>query len=88
MPICMAGSHDKFGNYAWSCDEVKEGTHPLWSNHSINLRDDIIPNSIWLDKVLDLTSRYKRNPKNLFENLFSTNLIKLYSSQNIIIATL
>ena len=51
----------------------------------IILNDDSNPNYLWLDEDFVLASRYKRNSKDLVENLFGTKLINLYSSQDLII---
>jgi hypothetical protein len=55
------------------------------TNQAIILSNDSNPNPLWLDEDLVLASRYKRNFEDLVENLFGTKLIKLYSSQDLII---
>ena len=55
------------------------------TNQVIILSNDFNPNSLWLDEDLVLASKYKRNSKNLVENLFGTKLIKLSNSQDLII---
>jgi hypothetical protein len=41
--------------------------------------------SLWLDDDLALSNSYKRSFRDLIENLFGTELVKLYSSQDLII---
>jgi hypothetical protein len=55
------------------------------TNQAIILSNDSNPNPLWLDEDLVLASRYKRNSEDLVENLFGTKLIKLCSSQDLII---
>jgi hypothetical protein len=42
-------------------------------------------NLLWLDEDLVLSNSYKRSSKNIIENLFGTELVKLYNSQDLII---
>jgi hypothetical protein len=42
-------------------------------------------NPLWLDEDLVLSNSYKRSFEDLIENLFGTELVKLYSSQDLII---
>jgi hypothetical protein len=42
-------------------------------------------NPLWLDEDLVLSNSYKRSSKDLIENLFGTELVKLCSSQDLII---
>ena len=50
----------------------------LLTNHSN-------PNPLWLDEDLTLASQYKSSSKDLGENLFGLELVKLYSAQNLLI---
>jgi len=49
------------------------------------LSNDSNYNPLWLDEGLVLANRYTRNSKDMTKNLSGTDLIKLCSSQNIII---
>jgi hypothetical protein len=49
------------------------------------LRDDSKHNPLWLDEDLVLYNSYKRSSEDLIENLFGTELVKLYISQDLII---
>ena len=49
------------------------------------LSDDSNHNSLWLDEDLVLSNSYKRSSEDLIENLFGTELVKLCSSQDLII---
>jgi hypothetical protein len=49
------------------------------------LSDDSNHNPLWLDEDLVLSNRYKRTSQDLIENLFGTELVKLCSSQDVII---
>ena len=42
-------------------------------------------NPLWLDEDLVLSNSYKRSSEDLIENLFGTDLVKLCSSQDLII---
>jgi hypothetical protein len=42
-------------------------------------------NPLWLDDDLVLSNSYKRSSEDLIENLFGTELVNLYSSQELII---
>jgi hypothetical protein len=55
------------------------------TNQAIILSNDSNPNPLWLDEDLVLANSYKRNSEDLIENLFGTELIKLCSSQDLII---
>ena len=55
------------------------------SNQAILLSNHSIPNPLWLDKDIPMASQYKRNSKDLGENLFGSELVKLYSAQDLII---
>jgi exonuclease III len=55
------------------------------TNQAIILSNDSNPNPLWLDEDLVLANRYKRNSEDLTENLYGTELIKLCSSQDLII---
>jgi hypothetical protein len=55
------------------------------NSQDVVLRNDSNPNPLWLDEDLVLANIYKRNSKDLIENLFGTELVKLYSSQDLII---
>jgi hypothetical protein len=55
------------------------------TNQVIILSNDSNPNPLWLDEDLVLANNYKRNSKDLIKNLFGTDLIKLYSSKDLII---
>jgi hypothetical protein len=57
----------------------------ITTNHIIILRNYSIPNPLWLDEDLVLANKYKINSKDLIENLFGTELDKLYCSQYLII---
>jgi hypothetical protein len=49
------------------------------------LSDDSNHNPLWLDEDLVLSNSYKRISEDLIENLFGTELVKLCSSQDLII---
>ena len=49
------------------------------------LSDDFNHNPLWLDEDLVLSNSYKRSSENLIENLFGIELVKLCSSQDLII---
>jgi hypothetical protein len=49
------------------------------------LSDDSNHNPLWLNEDLVLSNCYKRSSQDLIENLFGTELVKLCSSQNLII---
>lgn len=55
------------------------------TSQAIILSNDSNPNPLWLDAYLFLDGRYKRSSKDLNEKLFGYILIKLHSSQDIII---
>ena len=55
------------------------------SNQGIFLSNYSNPNPLWLDEDLTLASRYKRISKDLGENLFGSELVKLCSAQDLII---
>jgi hypothetical protein len=55
------------------------------TNQALILSNDSNHNPVKLDEDLVLASIYKRNSKDLVETLFGTKLIKLYSSQDLII---
>ena len=55
------------------------------NNQAILLSNYSNPNPLWLDEDLTLASRYKRSSVDLGENLFGSELIKLCSSQDLII---
>jgi hypothetical protein len=55
------------------------------TNQAIILINDSNPNPLWLDEDLVLANNYKRNFEDLIENLFGIELIKLCSSQDLII---
>jgi hypothetical protein len=49
------------------------------------LSNDSNHNPLWLDVDLVLSNSYKRRYEDLIDNLFGTELVKLYSSQDLII---
>lgn len=49
------------------------------------LSDNFNHNPLWLDEDLVLSNNHKRSSEGLTENLFGTELIKLCSSQDLII---
>jgi hypothetical protein len=49
------------------------------------LSNDFNHNPLWLYEDLVLSNRYKRSSKDLIENFFGTELVKLCSSQDLII---
>jgi hypothetical protein len=49
------------------------------------LSNDSNHNPLWLDEDIVLSNSYKRSSEDLIENLFGTKLVKLYSSQDLII---
>jgi hypothetical protein len=49
------------------------------------LRPNSNHNPLWLDGDLVLSNNYKRSSEDLIENLFGTELVKLYNSQDLII---
>jgi hypothetical protein len=55
------------------------------TNQVIILSNYSNPNRLWLDEDLVLANKYKRNFEDLIENLFRTELIKLYNSEDLII---
>jgi hypothetical protein len=55
------------------------------TNQTIYLINDSNPNPLWLDEDLVLANSYKRNFEDLNKNLFGTELIKICSSQDLII---
>lgn len=55
------------------------------TNQDIFLSNDSNPNLLWLGEDHVLTSTYNINFEDLTENLFGTELVKLCSSQDIII---
>jgi hypothetical protein len=55
------------------------------TNQAIHLSNDSNPNHLWLDKDLIFANIYKRNSRYLIDNLLGTKLIKIYSSQYLII---
>jgi hypothetical protein len=55
------------------------------TNKYIILNNDPNPNPLCLDEDLVLANIYKRNYEDIIENLFGTELIKLYSYQYLII---
>jgi hypothetical protein len=54
-------------------------------NQGIILSNDSKPNPLWINDDLVLANRCKINSKDLIVNLFDTEIIKLYSSQDLII---
>jgi hypothetical protein len=55
------------------------------TNQAILLSNDSNHNPLWLDEDLVLANSYKRSSEDLTENLFGTELVKLCSSQDLII---
>jgi hypothetical protein len=55
------------------------------TNRFIILSNDSKPNPLLLDDDLVLANSYKINSEDLIENLFGTELIKIYSSQDLLI---
>ena len=55
------------------------------SNQAILLRNDSNPNPLWLDKDIELASRYKRSSEDLGGILFWYALVKFCSAQDLII---
>ena len=49
------------------------------SCHVILLSNDSNPIPFWLEEVLDLASRFRKNFEGLIENLFGIKLVKFYS---------
>ena len=54
------------------------------SNQAILLSNHSNPNPLWLNEDLTLANRYKRSYEDLGENLFGSELVKLYSAQDLI----
>ena len=50
------------------------------SNQAILIRNHSNPNPLWLDEDLSLARRYNRSSKDLGENLFGSELVKLCSA--------
>ena len=57
----------------------------LQLNKLLFLSIDSNHNPLWLDEDLVLSNSYKRSSQDLIENLFGTELVKLCSSQDLII---
>lgn len=55
------------------------------SNQTIILSNNSSPHPLWLYEDGNLVNRFKRNFNNITENLFSSNLLKLHSSQGLTI---
>ena len=55
------------------------------SNQDILLRNYFNANPLWLDEDLELDNKYKRSFEYLGENLFRFELVKFWSSQDLII---
>jgi hypothetical protein len=55
------------------------------TNQATLLSNDSNHNPLWLDEDLVLSNSYKRRFEDLIENLFGTELVKLCSSQDLII---
>jgi hypothetical protein len=55
------------------------------TNQAIILSNDSNPNPLWLDEDLILANRYQRNLEDLTENLYGTEIINIWISQDIII---
>jgi hypothetical protein len=55
------------------------------TNQAIILINDTKPNPLWLDEDLVLDNSYKRKSEYLIKNLFGNELLKLFSSQDLII---
>ena len=55
------------------------------SNQAILLSNHSNPNPLWLDEDLPMANQYKRSSEYLRENLFGSDLVKLYSAQDLII---
>ena len=55
------------------------------NNQDILLSNYSNPNPLWLDEDLTLASRYNRSSEDPGENLFGSELVKLCSSQDLII---
>jgi hypothetical protein len=55
------------------------------TKQAIVLSNDSNHNPLWLDDDLVLSNSYKRSSEDLIENLFGTELVKLCSSQDLII---
>ena len=55
------------------------------NNQGILLRNYSNPNPLWLDEDLELDNRYKRSSKYLGENLFSYEVVKFCSAQDLVI---
>lgn len=55
------------------------------TNQFVILSNNSNPNPLWLDENLVLANRYKRNSKDLIENLYGTKIINICISQDLII---
>jgi hypothetical protein len=55
------------------------------TKQAIILSIDSNHNPLWLDEDLVLSNSYKRSSEDLIENLFGTELVKLFISQDLII---
>jgi hypothetical protein len=53
------------------------------TNQSIILSNDSNPNPLWIEEEIVLANIYKRNSEDLIENLLGTELMKLFSSQDL-----